>query len=143
MAKRRKFSAADKESVSRRAAGICEYCQMPENFNTDTFEMEHITALANNGTNDLGNIAFSCSGCNGRKATQSTAVDPITLAEVALYHPRNDNWEDHFQWNDTFLMLVGISPTGRATIEALELNRVGCVNLRMALVAFGTHPRIR
>jgi 5-methylcytosine-specific restriction endonuclease McrA len=126
MAKRRKFSQEDRELVARRANGICEYCQMPENFNTDTFEMEHITALVHNGTNDLGNIAFSCSGCNGRKGIKRTASDPITWVEVPLYHPRNDNWEDHFQWTDDFLRLVGISPTGRATIEA-----------------FGTHPRIR
>jgi HNH endonuclease len=140
MAKRRKFSPADKELVTQRALGICEYCQMPENFNTDSFEMEHIIPLAHDGTNDLGNIAFSCSGCNGRKGTKMTAIDPITLAEVPLYHPRNDNWGEHFQWNDNFLRLIGISPTGRATIEALELNRTGCINLRMALFAFGTHP---
>jgi hypothetical protein len=143
MAKRRKFSAADRELVAQRAFGICEYCQMPENFNTDTFEMEHITALANDGSNDLGNIAFSCSGCNGRKATKSMAIDPVTLTEVPLYHPRNDQWEAHFQWSDDFLFLIGISPIGRATIETLELNRTGCINLRMALFAFGTHPRTR
>jgi hypothetical protein len=143
MAKRRKFSTADKESVAQRASGSCEYCQMPEDFSTDTFEMEHITALANGGTNDLGNIAFACSGCNQCKATKQTAVDPVTLAEVPLYHPRNDNWEEHFRWTDDFLLLVGISAIGRATIEALELNRTGCINLRMALVAFGVHPRVR
>jgi hypothetical protein len=56
MAKRRKFSTADKESVAQRALGICEYCQMPEDFSTDTFEMEHITALANDGTNENDSI---------------------------------------------------------------------------------------
>lgn len=143
MAKRRKFSMTDKESVAQRAFGICEYCQMPEDFSTDTFEMEHITALVNGGTHDLGNIAFACSGCNQCKGAKQSAVDPVTLVEVPLYHPRNDSWEDHFQWTDDFSILGGISPTGRATIEALELNRIGCINLRMALVAFGVHPRVR
>ncbi len=36
MAKRRKFSITDKESVAQRAFGICEYCQMPKDFSTDS-----------------------------------------------------------------------------------------------------------
>ncbi len=33
-----------------------------------------------------------------------------------------------------------ITPTGRATIEALQLNREGLVNLRRVLYAMGEHP---
>jgi len=29
---------------------------------------------------------------------------------------------------------------GRATVEALQLNRTGLVNLRKALVQYGEHP---
>ena len=143
MAKRRKFSAADRELVAQRAQGICEYCQCPQNFVPDAYELEHIIALAQNGSNDLDNIAYSCSGCNGRKGIKLTAVDPLTQQEVPLFHPRNDNWEDHFEWSPDFSQVVGISPIGRATIEALLLNRVSCVNLRLALTAFGRHPPVR
>jgi hypothetical protein len=36
--------------------------------------------------------------------------------------------------------MIGVSPTGRATIEALDLNRNGIVNLRRVLRKLGLHP---
>lgn len=143
MAKRRKFSHADKALVRTRARGICEYCQMPEDFETDTFEMEHIIPLVRNGTNDLDNIAFSCSGCNNRKGISIEGIDSQTSLVAPLFHPRLQRWEEHFTWSVNNLMLIGISPTGRTTIEMLQLNRTGCINLRRALIAIGEHPPTR
>src|ERR1051326_8965524 len=34
----------------------------------------------------------------------------------------------------------GLTPIGRATIAALDLNRIGLVNLRRVLPSFGEHP---
>ncbi|MEN9613263.1 MAG: hypothetical protein RLZZ628_4077 [Bacteroidota bacterium] len=99
MAKRRKFAALDKALVRRRAQGLCEYCQSPEDFESDTFELEHIIPLARNGSNELDNIALSCSGCNNRKGIKITSIDPITLDNVSLFHPRQDSWQDHFEWS--------------------------------------------
>ena len=36
--------------------------------------------------------------------------------------------------------MVGVTATGRATIEALRLNRSGVVNLRRILYLAGEHP---
>jgi hypothetical protein len=102
--------------------------------------MEHIIPLVSDGTNDLTNLAFSCGGCNGRKSVKMTGFDPITLQTVALFHPRQDRWRVHFRWNADFTRLEGITPTGRATIETLQLNRLGCVNLRFVLAPLGVHP---
>lgn len=140
MAKRRKFSSIDREFVAQRAQGVCEYCQSPQDFVPDTYELEHIVPISLNGTNDLDNIAYACSGCNGRKGINLTAIDPQTGQEVSLFHPRNDVWEEHFEWNQDFSQIIGISPTGRATVDLLLLNRISCVNLRLALIAFGVHP---
>jgi HNH endonuclease len=60
MPKRRKFSASERDLVSRRAHGICEYCRCPEAYTPDTFGMEHIIPLVSEGTNELTNLAFSC-----------------------------------------------------------------------------------
>ena len=68
------------------------------------------------------------------------ALDPATDARVPLFHPRAHRWEAHFAWNDDFILMVGLTPTGRATIAALQLNRRGLVNLRRLLYAFGEHP---
>ncbi|MCI0552101.1 MAG: HNH endonuclease, partial [Anaerolineae bacterium] len=45
-----------------------------------------------------------------------------------------------FTWNEDCTLMIGLSPTGRATIEALELNRKGIVNLRRVLHERGLHP---
>lgn len=143
MAKRRKFAAIDRALVKRRARGRCEYCQSPEDFESDTFELEHIIPLVRNGSNELDNIAFSCSGCNNRKGIKIGSLDPITLLSMSLFNPRQDEWQDHFQWSDNALQLIGRSPVGRATIDSLDLNRTGCMNLRRALIAIQEHPPTR
>jgi hypothetical protein len=66
--------------------------------------------------------------------------DPVNGELVPLYHPRNQLWEAHFVWNEDFAIVVGLTPTGRATIERLQLNREGVVNLRRMLRAINQHP---
>jgi len=34
-----------------------------------------------------------------------------------------DEWPTHFQWNDEFTHVIGITPKGRATVVALNMNR--------------------
>lgn len=38
--------------------------------------------------------------------------------------------------------IIGLTPTGRATVEALRLNRPEVVNLRRLLFAHGEHPPV-
>ena len=47
---------------------------------------------------------------------------------------------DHFIWSHDFTRIVGLTAKGRATVEALQLNRPGLINLRHALFHFGQHP---
>jgi hypothetical protein len=37
-----------------------------------------------------------------------------------LFHPRRDRWQDHFRWSG--LILSGLTPVGRTTIEVLRIN---------------------
>lgn len=141
MAKRRKFSNSERSAVAQRARGLCEYCQVPEAFSADTFEMEHIIPLVHDGTNELVNIAFSCGGCNQFKGAKLEAVDPVTQVTTRLFNPRRDFWQDHFRWAaPSSAFVAGISEIGRATVNCLQLNRNGCVNLRTALALLGVHP---
>jgi hypothetical protein len=39
-----------------------------------------------------------------------------------------------------FTLAIGLTPTGRATVERLQLNREGVVNLRRVLRTIGQHP---
>lgn len=79
-------------------------------------------------------------GCNQHKGIQTSASDPISELAAPLFHPREQEWEAHFAWSDDFTIIVGLTPTGRATVIALQLNRIGGVNLRRVLYAIGEHP---
>lgn len=46
----------------------------------------------------------------------------MTGEEVALFNPRNQVWEEHFRWADDQQTLEGLTPVGRATITALNMN---------------------
>jgi len=72
--------------------------------------------------------------------TKTEGRDPVSGESAPLYHPRQQRWRDHFAWNDDFTLVIGLTPIGRATIEALQLNRDGVVNLRRILYAMGEHP---
>ena len=140
MLKRRKFTEAERGFLLQRANGCCEYCLTRYDFSSETFEIEHILALINNGTNELSNLAFSCGGCNNRKGKIQFALDPISGTISPLYNPRIDKWSDHFVWRDDYSIIEGISIMGRTTVEQLKLNRAGVVNLRRALFIVRIHP---
>lgn len=140
MLKRRRFSIIERDFIEHRAQGCCEYCRILHDFSPDTFEIEHIISLFEGGTNELINLAFSCGGCNNHKGFKIMAIDPISGMDVSLFNPRTEKWKTHFQWQENYSIIEGITPTGRATVELLKLNRKGVVNLRKALFAYGVHP---
>jgi HNH endonuclease len=129
-----------REAVRLRARGICEYCRSQERFATQTFGIEHIVPVQAGGSHDMDNLALACQGCNNHKYTKRVAIDPVTGELVSLFHPRRDRWRDHFIWTHDYTRILGLTPTGRATVEALRLNRNGLVNLRHALFWCGEHP---
>lgn len=134
------ISNQTRRQVTDRAAGRCEYCRCPADHTPDDYSVEHIHPSARGGADGLDNLAWSCAGCNSRKYTATEATDPLTGRPAALFHPRRDAWADHFQWSPDTLTLLGLTPTGRATVSRLQLNRAGVVNLRELLVRAGKHP---
>jgi hypothetical protein len=132
---------SDRRLVTRRAGGCCEYCRSPLAFATQSFAVEHILPRHKGGSDGLDNLALSCDGCNEHKHTKTEAPDPLNGAVVPLFHPRRQRWHDHFEWTADFTRINGRTPTGRATVDALRLNRLGLVNLRGVLHAAGHHPR--
>ena len=105
-----------------------------------TFSAEHILARSRLGETQIENLAWACQGCNNHKYNKSSARDLVTGEMVPLFHPRRQRWADHFAWTEQATHIVGISAIGRATVEALRLNRKGLVNFRRVLFAFGEHP---
>ena len=66
------------------------------------------------------------------------AVDPETGRTVSLYNPRRELWDEHIYWNG--VRLIGLTPTGRATVELLQLNRLRLLRIRKVEKALGRHP---
>jgi hypothetical protein len=129
-----------RRDVERRAKGCCEYCQSPAKYATQTFSLDHIVPRSQGGKVSLDNLALACQGCNNHKYNKTQSRDPLTDQRVDLFHPRQQRWRDHFTWDERFELVIGLTATGRATVEALKLNRPELVNLRRLLYAAGEHP---
>lgn len=135
-----RVSARLRRLVKERADSCCEYCISQEAYSPDPFSVEHIIPFNAGGNNAEKNLALACQGCNNLKYNKTLATDPITLQDAPLFNPRMDLWPEHFTWNHDFSELLGLTPTGRATIAALRLNRENIANLRLVLVVAGKHP---
>ncbi|RMG23030.1 MAG: HNH endonuclease [Bacteroidetes bacterium] len=123
-----------------RAHGCCEYCQSHDKWATQRFVAEHIIPKSKGGKTTLGNLALACPGCNSHKYNITEAEDPLSKKIVPIFHPRKYSWRKHFIWNEDFTHIVGLTPTGRATVLALKLNRPRLVNRRKAFYLLGLHP---
>ena len=119
-----------RDQVRARAKGLCEYCGYPDAISPGPFAVEHIIPRTAAGSNSLENLAWACDGCNGYKAAATHGSDPSTGECPPLFNPRTQKWADHFEWNIDRLEMLGISPTGRATVDRLRLNRHGLVRVR-------------
>jgi hypothetical protein len=111
-----------------------------EEFCPDPFAVEHVVPRSLKGTNDPQNLAFSCLDGNNLKYTFTKATDPSSGRMVPLFHPRKHHWTEHFAWDETFTLVAGLTPVGRATIVRLQLNRPGLQRLRAVLILAGRHP---
>jgi hypothetical protein len=137
---RRKMSPEIQRLVRQRANHLCEYCHTSERWQYVRFTIDHVLPLAQGGTDDPDNLALACFHCNRRKADKLTALDPDSGKEVFLFNPRQDVWSEHFIWSSNGLFIIGLTPTGRATVKNLETNRERIVNIRAADRAVGRHP---
>ncbi len=109
-------------AVVLRAGNRCEYCGLAQEVQEATFHIDHIVPRLKGGLTTLDNLALACVSCSLRKEARRSALDPITGRRVPLFHPRKQQWARHFGWDG--VRVVGMTPTGRATVLALELNRL-------------------
>ena len=127
-----------RKSAIERALNKCEYCLIHQDVSIYTHEVDHIIALKHGGQTINENLALSCLSCNRRKGTDMATFDPISGEIVPLFNPRSQNWSDHFLLDGPHI--VGISPTGRATVFLLMLNSPVRVLNRQALIQQGLYP---
>jgi HNH endonuclease len=128
------------KEIIKLSNGCCEYCLYPENYASDFFHFDHIIPISKEGKTELLNLARSCGRCNGFKRQLTHHYDPLTGAICRLFNPRELVWQEHFQWSEDDLLILGQTPIGRATADLLQLNRQNVVNLRQLLKNAGLHP---
>lgn len=121
--------------VEARAGNRCEYCRMHQPLQGATFHVEHIIPSIHGGPTELDNLAWACPGCNLKKSDRTEVIDPVTNQTVRLFHPRHDNWSQHFAWEE--YCLVPLTPIARALIAAFDLNHPRRQRIREAEELFG------
>jgi hypothetical protein len=126
--------------IRSRFANCCAYCRTAEHLTACIFEFEHVLPRSVGGATTFENICLSCPTCNRYKSDFVLAPDPITQTEVAIFHPQQHRWLDHFSWSADATQIVGLTPTGRATIAALRMNRPQLIRVRRMWVAMDEHP---
>ena len=137
----KQFIAAEiRRKVFERANGFCEYCRSNSRFSGSPFEIDHIFPEFEGGNSESKNLALACHGCNLFKSSKTEFFDLETGKVVRFYNPRIDGWTEHFAWANDFTDVVGLTAIGRATVEALKLNREGLINKRRMSHKYGEHP---
>ena len=126
----------------REAAGNrCGYCLSPQRLVMARLEVEHVIPRSRGGTDEEANLWLSCPLCNRHKADRVSATDPDSGTQVPLFHPRTQRWSEHFRWSEDGLRILGITPTGRATVAALHLDDdPDALIVRSYWVLAGWHP---
>lgn len=116
------------ELVRERAGFRCEYCHFPEALSGLNFQLDHVIPEKHRGPTVFENLAWSCIYCNSYKGANLSGIDPDTGEITRLFHPRRDEWTDHFQWDGA--VVVGRTRIGRATIAVLNINVISAVAMR-------------
>jgi len=138
--RRRKIPTEIQERVRQRARYLCEYCHTLELWQYVRFTIDHVIPLAQGGSHDPDNLALACFHCNRSKSAKRTGVDPESGEEVPLFNPRQHVWSEHFIWSADGRLIIGLTPIGRATVQALELNRERVTYIRAVDAEVGRHP---
>lgn len=133
-------AAGLRQRIAKQARHRCGYCQTQEVVSGVPLTLEHILPKSSGGQSVEENLWLSCRLCNEAKGVLTEAVDPKSGKLVPLFNPRMQAWTDHFAWSDDGTIVIGQSPTGRATVKALSLNSELRVRARAMWVEAGWHP---
>lgn len=129
-----------RHSVAKAANYRCGYCLTPQSIVGPLLEIDHIIPEALGGTADEDNLWLACPTCNGAKSDRIQAIDPESGENVSFFNPRLDSWTEHFIWLNEGAVIAGLTPKGRATVTALNMNHPDIVAARQLWVTVGWHP---
>lgn len=118
----------------------CGYCLTLQKIIGLPMAIDHIIPETKGGETEQENLWLACRRCNEFKGSQTHALDPLTDNLVLLFNPRRQSWRTHFAWSEDGTHIIGLTATGRTTVEALRLNNDEIIAARALWVQVGWHP---
>ena len=115
----------------------CAYCHTLTAITGAHLVIDHIIPEAAGGPTVQENLCLACHSCNEFKGAQVEARDPQTGERVLLFHPRRQQWREHFCWSEEGGQVIGLTPVGRATVAVLNMNHPAIVEARRRWVRVG------
>lgn len=129
-----------RRQIAERDANRCAYCQTAEANCGLRMHIDPILPETKGGATTLDNLCLACFTCNVYKADQQTGTDPMTGAKFSLFHPIQQAWAEHFAWDESGTIILGLTPQGRATVVTLQMNNLTVLQARRRWVSAGWHP---
>lgn len=129
-----------RRQVREDAGNRCGYCRASELVTATELVVDHILPASVGGSTAQENLWLICTRCNQFKGSKTHAMDPQTGEVVSLFNPRTQVWTEHFGWSEDGTEIIGRTACGRATVEALHLNRELVILARQRWVSVGWHP---
>ncbi|HED04728.1 MAG TPA: HNH endonuclease [Candidatus Fraserbacteria bacterium] len=126
--------------IVQRGGYRCSYRLTPQGLSGARLELDHIIPRTAGGQTIEENLCLACVSCNRCKGTQTHARDPETGRRVRLFNPREQPWKRHFTWGTNGREIIGITPCGRATVQALRLNHAEIILARRRWASVGWWP---
>jgi HNH endonuclease len=122
----------------QRANDRCEYCKIAQAGQVATFHIDHIVPIVANGETTAENLALACVSSSLKKGARQEIEDAQTGIKVLFFNPRKQSWQENFRWDG--VQVIGLTPVGRATIAALDLNREMMLSIRADEELLDRHP---
>lgn len=129
-----------RQQVFAEANHRCEYCRTSRRLIGMPLVIDHILPQARGGGDQRENLAAACYRCNEFKGAKTDSIDPATNLLVPLFNPQLQIWRENFSWANGGTHIIGLTPTGRATVVALRMNNEYVVESRTLWIAMSWHP---
>ena len=117
-----------RQLIRQRAKNSCEYCRLRQDQEPLPVHVEHIIPRQHGGKDTPENLTLACHHCNLHKGLNLSGLDPKTKKLTRLFHPRLDDWSDHFANRSG--EITGLSVIGRTAVSLLRMNEDGRLPLR-------------
>ena len=132
-------SVRQRRLIHELAGGCCEYCRIGLGEQSAEFHIDHIIAVTHGGEDTDQNLCLACLDCNRKKGPNVAALDPLDGAPTKLFHPRLQDWTEHFRIGAD-ASILGITPEGRTTVAVLGMNSEMRVEQRYKEMLLGSYP---